>query len=126
MLNHEKKARRAVSGGNEPVGACGFIRSEEVIGLVVTVQRQPQGRTHGEGINTQDTQKTRQMGVIVTRIGIGAGAVLEGMVLTALRIIGECINDDQVFVTVMAEVLGGLTLLVSAIVGHRRPGDLER
>ena len=58
-------------------------------------------------------------------IGVGIGTALDGMVLTGLRAIVECAGGSLVLVIVMAEVLGGLVLLVSPIVGHRSPGSLE-
>lgn len=63
----------------------------------------------------QDAQETRQMTVIVAQTGF-----------PGLRAVVGRVGRGVVLVGVVAEVLSGLVLFMSAIVGHRGPGYLER
>ena len=55
----------------------------------------------------------------MVRIGIGIAQV-------RLSTISQCIGQSLMLFIVMTEVLCGLIPIVSAIVGHRSPGSLER
>lgn len=52
--------------------------------------------------------------------------VKAGAALARRRAIGESARRHLMLIIVMTKVLGGFVLCMSAIVGHRRPRDLER
>ena len=52
--------------------------------------------------------------------------VKAGAALVRHRAIGKSARCHPMPIIVMTKVLGGFALLMSPIVGHRRPGDLER
>lgn len=110
-----KDARPAVSGGDGPLGAFGLIRGEGAIEPLLAVQRGLGDVASGECKCAQHAQEAGQMAMIVNGIGL----------LGLLAVVGRG-GRRLVRVVVMAEVLGGMALIVPAIVGTRRPGDLER